>query len=200
MERVSFIRASAFAVAVATSVPAQGDCTASCPGDLDGDGIVDGADVGILLGVWQAGDPCADLDGSGVVDGADLGALLGDWGNCPGVPNCPSPEHDCSTRGGPGCSDVKCCTVICAMDPFCCEVAWDLICINLAHLSCRVGDPACPPSDHNCFTTGALGCTDIACCEMVCAIDPFCCQVKWDEICVDLAFKTCEIVPARVGP
>ena len=56
---------------------------ASVPGDLDGNGVVDGADLGILLGAWGAcpnASPCvADLDGSGVVDGADLGLLLSHW-------------------------------------------------------------------------------------------------------------------------
>ena len=47
-------------------------------GDLNGDGAVDGADLGILLGQW-GGAGSADLDGSGVVDGADLGILLGNW-------------------------------------------------------------------------------------------------------------------------
>lgn len=54
-----------------------------CPADLDGSGVVDGADLGLLLGSW--GDPGplpADLDGSGTVDGADLGLLLGAWGAC----------------------------------------------------------------------------------------------------------------------
>ncbi|HMN96422.1 MAG TPA: hypothetical protein PKC43_11190 [Phycisphaerales bacterium] len=56
------------------------DCTPpSIPGDLNGDGVVDGADLGILLGAWgQPGGP-ADLNGDGIVDGADLGALLGSW-------------------------------------------------------------------------------------------------------------------------
>lgn len=49
-------------------------------GDLNGDGIVDGADLGIMLGAWGTGDPLADLDGNGAVDGADLGLLLGAWG------------------------------------------------------------------------------------------------------------------------
>jgi hypothetical protein len=52
------------------------------PGDLNGDGVVDGADLGLLLGAWG---PCpsgclADLNGDGTVDGADLGLLLGNWG------------------------------------------------------------------------------------------------------------------------
>lgn len=50
----------------------------SVPGDLDGDGHVDGADLGILLSQWGAAGS-ADLDGSGTVDGADLGALLAAW-------------------------------------------------------------------------------------------------------------------------
>lgn len=54
----------------------------SCLGDLDGDGQVDGADLGLLLGAWGSTDPVADLDGEGVVDGADLGILLGAWGAC----------------------------------------------------------------------------------------------------------------------
>jgi len=54
-----------------------------CPADLDGDGIVDGSDLGILLSNWS-GDGDGDLNGDGLVDGADLGELLGAWGDCPG--------------------------------------------------------------------------------------------------------------------
>lgn len=46
--------------------------------DLDGDGDVDGADLGLLLGAWGTTGP-GDVDGSGIVDGADLGLLLGQW-------------------------------------------------------------------------------------------------------------------------
>ncbi len=49
-------------------------------GDLNGDGIVDGADLGMLLGSWGPCGGCpADLNGDGIVDGADLGTLLGNW-------------------------------------------------------------------------------------------------------------------------
>jgi hypothetical protein len=68
--------AAAFAAAEAAMNPP------ACAADLDGDGAVGGADLGLLLGNW--GLPgVGDLNGSGAVDGADLGALLGDWGACP---------------------------------------------------------------------------------------------------------------------
>ena len=57
----------------------------ACPGDLDGDGTIGGADLGLVLGQWGpcgAGQCAADLDGSGSVDGADLGRILGAWGPC----------------------------------------------------------------------------------------------------------------------
>ncbi len=48
--------------------------------DLNCDGVVDGADLGLLLGSWGACAGCpADLNGDGAVDGADLGMLLGAW-------------------------------------------------------------------------------------------------------------------------
>jgi endonuclease I len=53
-----------------------------CPGDLNGDTVVDGADLGQLLGAWGGGPGPADLNGDGTVDGADLGLLLGAWGAC----------------------------------------------------------------------------------------------------------------------
>lgn len=46
--------------------------------DLDGDSLVNGADLGMLLAAWGTSAP-GDLDGNGVVDGADLGLLLAEW-------------------------------------------------------------------------------------------------------------------------
>ncbi|MCE2882598.1 MAG: FG-GAP-like repeat-containing protein [Planctomycetaceae bacterium] len=44
-------------------------------GDLNGDGIVNAADLAVLLNSWGSGGP-ADLDGSGSVDAADMTLLL----------------------------------------------------------------------------------------------------------------------------
>jgi len=54
----------------------------TCPADLNGDGVVDGADLANLLGNW-GGTGSADFNGNGVVDGGDLALLLGSWGSCP---------------------------------------------------------------------------------------------------------------------
>lgn len=56
------------------------ECT--CPGDLTGNKVIDGADLADLLSRWsQAGGP-ADLDGDGFVAGGDLAVLLAGWGAC----------------------------------------------------------------------------------------------------------------------
>ena len=56
-----------------------------CVPDINKDGIVDTADLGLLLGVFGAvGANVADLNGDLVVDTADLGLLLGAFGQaCP---------------------------------------------------------------------------------------------------------------------
>ena len=53
--------------------------------DLNDDGDVNGADLGLLLGQWGPcdGGACADLTGDGLINGADLGILLGSWGPFP---------------------------------------------------------------------------------------------------------------------
>ena len=68
----------------AGSDPADaGSVPGDCPADLSGDGIVDGADLGLMLSAW--GLPGAsDLTGDGITDGADLGTLLAAWGACGG--------------------------------------------------------------------------------------------------------------------
>ena len=56
------------------------DCGSSVVlGDLNGDGVVNGMDMTILLGAWGTSGP-GDLDGDGIVGGSDLAILLGNWG------------------------------------------------------------------------------------------------------------------------
>ena len=52
-----------------------------CEGDFNGDNIVDGADLAVILADWN-GTGAADLNANGTVDSADLGLLLSMWGFC----------------------------------------------------------------------------------------------------------------------
>ena len=56
-------------------------CERPMVGDLNGDGLVNGADMGILFVAWGQASPgnMADIDGNGMVDSADLGQLLIHW-------------------------------------------------------------------------------------------------------------------------
>lgn len=63
-------------------VPTSHGCGVGCIGDTNADGVVDGGDLGGLLGAWGSNDPQYDLNHDGVVNGADAGLLLGGWGAC----------------------------------------------------------------------------------------------------------------------
>jgi len=55
-----------------------------CPADLDGNHLVDTADISVLLLDFGDCQNCAgDLDGNGLVDTADISLLLMDFGACP---------------------------------------------------------------------------------------------------------------------
>ena len=53
----------------------------------------------------------------------------GDCGDC----NQPDPG------GNPGCSDPACQAIVCAVDPFCCDIAWGGLCADLAADICGCG-------------------------------------------------------------
>jgi alpha-tubulin suppressor-like RCC1 family protein len=78
--RVTHIAANGESTFVATepNAPAGQDC------DLNGDGSVDGADLGMMLALWGTPNPTSgDFNGDGSVDGADLGVMLSKWGPVP---------------------------------------------------------------------------------------------------------------------
>jgi len=49
----------------------------AAPADLTGDGVVNTADLGVLIGAW--GTPGADINSDGTTDVSDLGILLAAW-------------------------------------------------------------------------------------------------------------------------
>lgn len=61
----------------------QGCAPAVCDPDLNADGVVDGADLGILEALWGLPVELGDLTGDGLIDADDLGLLLAAWGDCP---------------------------------------------------------------------------------------------------------------------
>jgi hypothetical protein len=67
---------------VGSAAASTAGAASACTGDLNNDGRVDSADLGILLIGWGAGDSSADLDDDGDVDGADIGIMLLAWGPC----------------------------------------------------------------------------------------------------------------------
>ena len=58
------------------------ECDIACPADFNGDGLVNGVDLGGLISAWGTVAPDFDLDGDGVVSGGDLGQLFAAWGPC----------------------------------------------------------------------------------------------------------------------
>ena len=114
-------------------------------------------------------------------------------GVCPGEGNCFDPDGN----GTPGCNDLACCEAVCAADPFCCDVEWDSACADEAAELC--GNPACP-GEGSCFeANGTPGCDDPVCCNKICLIDPFCCDVEWDSACADEAADVCQGAPVCPG-
>jgi hypothetical protein len=66
----------------------------------------------------------------------------------PAAAQCGSGGDCCSASGGLGCNDVACCETVCALDPFCCETAWDGICAGEAAVNCPelcTGETDCDP-------------------------------------------------------
>ncbi len=163
-------------------LPGAGACCAanSTPGCDDGAccAVVCALDSFCCDVVWDA--TCAAL--------AEMNCAPG---TCPGV--CPGEGDCCAANGTPGCDDPACCGTVCSIDPYCCDVAWDASCVALAEANCAPGTcpGACPGEGDCCAANGTPGCDNEACCDTVCSIDPYCCDVAWDASCAALAEANC---------
>jgi len=169
-------------------------CTADIAND---DAQVSVPDLLELLGNWGTDGPGSDLaEPNDVVGVSDLLEMLSQWGECP-FPSCGGSEAgNCFLANGtPGCQDEDCCKTVCDADNFCCDVEWDSLCVDTALDLC--GNAACP-GEGDCFSAnGTPGCEDETCCNIVCSIDPFCCDSEWDGICADEANDNCPNAPAQ---
>ena len=111
---------------------------------------------------------------------------------CPGV-DCLPAQGCCAASDVPGCDDPDVETCVCSFDTFCCETAWDDICVGGAEEACGLTCDEPPPGGDCCVPGEYLGCEDTGCTDAVCAIDPFCCDTQWDGICAGEATDLCEV-------
>jgi hypothetical protein len=128
-------------------------------------------------GEWD--EACADLSGQVCIAcGGTIPECVGTGGDC------------CEANGTPGCDNGSCCADICTADPFCCATTWDQLCADAANIDCAVciAPEICFESSDPCLEPHDLPACEIpACCGEVCNEDTFCCDVEWDEACVDIA-------------
>ncbi len=107
----------------------------------------------------------------------------------------------CCFNNGESCAQTT--PVACGFDPFNGEFFG--IGTTCAEVDC--GDD--PGGDLECGATGAGNCcvgngtpycNDADCCEAVCAGDPFCCDVEWDNFCATTGFDDdCLLGPGNCG-
>lgn len=104
-------------------------------------------------------------------------------------------------NGTASCDDALCCELVCLVDSYCCDTLWDGNCVLIASFSCSTDGGTCgDPEAGDCFeANGTPACRDAACCEVVCELDPRCCDVVWDVLCVAAAESAC-IEGCGLGP
>jgi hypothetical protein len=118
----------------------------------------------------------ADSDAAYMGDGSSCGVI-----ECPFNPPPGACEDRCGEIGVPdGAGDFCDCDDICHLFGTCCHDVCD-DCPDL---------PGCDPTSICDFATGDCcqpnptpGCDSPSCCSLVCACDPFCCEVEWDVFC-----------------
>ena len=96
-------------------------------------------------------------------------------------------------NGTPGCDDAACCQLVCGSIPACCNVGWDVTCVQEAVAVCA-GAPGCgDPLAGTCYgINDTPACSDAACCQLVCALNPLCCAAPWDISCFLTALANCD--------
>lgn len=163
--------------------------TTTGPGVATGSGSSGAATSTGAAAASSTGEP-GTTDTGGTTTGSDTeaGSTAVETGPC------------CEDHGGLGCEDVGTAQCVCALDPFCCEVSWDRVCIDLSISNCDnecelvkmtggTGEtgPDIPPGGNCCFAHGGIGCEVPEVQACVCAADGFCCSISWDGLCAGAA-------------
>ena len=179
---------------------------ANCPSGETcvGDGTCNGTGATCLIGAA----PCSfqqTCDGEGTCNGSGAACVID--ADCPAGQTC-DVEGTCAGTGGT-------CQVVadCPAGQTCAGLgAWDQFCAGRGQIDPATGLPdgcgaevlcvqECSPcggpnTGDCCADTGSASCNDLTCCEAVCAEDPFCCEITWDDICAVEAETIC---PALCG-
>ena len=149
------------------------DC-GECRGDLNEDGLLDQLDllIFVLFRDQQPQNPCANFNG------------------------------DCTSNGSPLVDDLDYQILNCLIkersvlvDP---SLPWNPETNPRVYGSCNTNiDPAepsnCGQTTRSCLVTAVpsdpdrRGCGNPVCCQKVCSVSPFCCDVIWDQGCSNLS-------------
>ncbi|MCO6436715.1 MAG: hypothetical protein J5J06_06470 [Phycisphaerae bacterium] len=144
--------------------------------DCDANGIQDICDIAV--GTYP------DCNGNQVPDACDLAAGAPDCNDNLIPDSCESSE-DCNRNGVQDICDLASgASLDCNANgrPDECDI-----------FDCGSSSGACQPTAGDCCAiegNGSPGCNCGACCQSICAADPFCCQVEWDFICADSASRS----------
>ena len=147
---------------------------------------------------------CGDLDVMACVCAVDAKCCTHAWdalcvdhvtesgcGACGVGPAGTDSADCCSAHPEPWCADVGVAQCVCAIDPYCCEVGWDQLCVDqIAQNGCGACEGPVAPADC-CTPARQGGCPDPGIAECVCSYDPYCCETQWDELCIDEASSYC---------
>jgi hypothetical protein len=105
----------------------------------------------------------------------------GDTGEPPPTGGC------CEILMTPGCDDATVQDCVCMQDAYCCDTAWDDVCVGeVDSFGCGdCGGGMMPPPEAStcCSAQMTPGCDDQAIADCVCFIDDYCCNTAWDATC-----------------
>jgi hypothetical protein len=144
--------------------------------------------------------PPVDAGGGGAVDSGtppkDAGGGAKDSGGG-GTTTCAHAICSSGTMLASGCD--PCATKVCASDSYCCNTAWDSICVGEVKSVCGEtctggggGGGGTTTCSHAICSTGTkLTSTCDSCATKICGSDPYCCNTQWDNVCVGEVGSIC---------
>ncbi len=117
--------------------------------------------------------------------------------DCEAHETCRPQNSCCLAAETPGCNDYEIESCVCAENPWCCEMKWDDVCVQMISVmecgecvspcesdctlpECENNEACACDSPHN-----APGCGDTEIQECVCEENCYCCEAEWDEVCVE---------------